>query len=235
MPGDGLGDQLLVTAAAVAVRRVEKIDAELARPPDRRDARLRIGLAIERRHRRAAEPDRRYLQCPKPAPLHIPPPQMPARQYDRAQPTPTGRADMPRYQQVDETKLDDAQRRVWNECKSGPRGSVPPPVHVWLKSPGLADHAHKLGAHVRFGTAFSPRLTEIAILVTARYWTAQFEWAAHARLARQAGVAQEVIDAIAERRPPVFSDPDEQLVYDFCSTFYRDHAVDQAVFERVKQ
>src|SRR6266481_7560295 len=81
-----------------------------------------------------------------------------------------GRADMPRYQQQDETKLDDAQRRVWNECKSGPRGSVPPPVHVWLKSPGLADHAHKLGAHVRFGTGFSQKLTEIAILVTARYW-----------------------------------------------------------------
>jgi 4-carboxymuconolactone decarboxylase len=59
---------------------------------------------------------------------------------------------MPRYQQQDEDKLDDAQRRIWNECKAGPRGSVPPPVHVWLKSPGLADHAHKLGAHVRFGT-----------------------------------------------------------------------------------
>ena len=58
---------------------------------------------------------------------------------------------MPRYQQQDETQLNDAQRRVWNECKSGPRGSVPPPVHVWLKSPGLADHAHKLGAHVRLG------------------------------------------------------------------------------------
>jgi 4-carboxymuconolactone decarboxylase len=52
---------------------------------------------------------------------------------------------------------------------------------------------------------------------------------------RQAGITQEVIDAIAERRPPVLSDPDEQLVYDFCSTFYRDHAVDEAVFERVKQ
>ena len=49
---------------------------------------------------------------------------------------------MPRYQQVDESQLDDAQRRVWNACKAGPRGSVPPPVHVWLKSPGLADHAH---------------------------------------------------------------------------------------------
>ena len=57
--------------------------------------------------------------------------------------------------------------------------------------------------------------------MTARYWTAQFEWQAHARLARQASLGQEVIDAIAERRTPIFSDPDEQLVYDFCNTFYR--------------
>jgi alkylhydroperoxidase family enzyme len=102
--------------------------------------------------------------------------------------------------QLEETQLDDAQRRVFNDCKAGPRGSVPPPVHVWLKSPNLADNAHKLGAHVRFGTDFSQKLTEIAILMTARYWTAQFEWAAHVRLAQQAGVSQDVIDAIAERR-----------------------------------
>ena len=122
---------------------------------------------------------------------------------------------MPRYQQIEESQLDDAQRRVFNECKAGPRGSVPPPVHVWLKSPNLADNAHKLGAHVRFGTQFTPKQTEIAILMTARYWTAQFEWAAHVRLAQQAGLSQEVIDAIAERNTPKFADPDDQLVYDF--------------------
>jgi len=140
---------------------------------------------------------------------------------------------MPRYQPIDESRLDEAQRRVWNECKAGPRGAVPPPVHVWLKSPGLADPAHKLGAHVRFATGFSPKLTEIAILVTARYWTAQFEWQAHVRLAREAGLSQAVIDAIAERRTPPFADPDEQLVYDFCHAFYRDHRVDDATYERI--
>jgi 4-carboxymuconolactone decarboxylase len=76
---------------------------------------------------------------------------------------------MPRYEQLDESRLDETQRRIWNDCKAGPRGAVPPPVHVWLKSPGLADNAHRLGAHVRFGTDFSQKLTEIAILMTARY------------------------------------------------------------------
>jgi 4-carboxymuconolactone decarboxylase len=140
---------------------------------------------------------------------------------------------MPRYQQLEESQLDDRQRRIWDDCKAGPRGSVPPPVHVWLKSPGLADNAHKLGAHVRFGTQFSQKLTEIAILMTARYWTAQFEWAAHVRLARNAGVSQEAIDAIAERKTPHFTDPDEQLVYDFCRDYYDDHRVDDTTYERV--
>jgi 4-carboxymuconolactone decarboxylase len=142
---------------------------------------------------------------------------------------------MTRYRELERGELDEAQRRVWDDVVAGPRHAVPPPAHVWLNNPGLADHAHKLGAHVRFGTDFSPRLTEIAILVTARYWTAQFEWQAHARLARQAGLAEEVIAAIAERRTPVFTDPDEQLVYDFCSTFYRNHGVDDGFFEKVKQ
>jgi len=142
---------------------------------------------------------------------------------------------MTRYRELKREELNEAQRRVWDDVVAGPRHAVPPPAHVWLNSPGLADHAHKLGAHVRFGTDFSPRLTEIAILVTARYWTAQFEWQAHARLARQAGLAEEVIAAIAERRTPVFTDPDEQLVYDFCSTFYRNHGVDDRLFEKVRQ
>lgn len=142
---------------------------------------------------------------------------------------------MPRYQEQDESKFDDAQRRVWNECKAGPRGSVPPPVHVWLKSPGLADHAHQLGAHVRFGTGFTPKQTEIAILMTARYWTAQFEWTAHVRLGLKAGLTQDQIDAIGERRTPSFSDPDDQLVYDFCRDYYDDHRVDDATLARVEK
>src|SRR4029078_4301900 len=110
-----------------------------------------------------------------------------------------GRLPMPRYQELGEGQMDDAQRRVFNDCKAGPRGAVPPPVPVWLRRRGLADTAHKLGAHVRFGTQFTPRQTEIAILMTARYWTAQFEWAAHVRLARDAGLAHGVIRASAER------------------------------------
>ena len=140
---------------------------------------------------------------------------------------------MARYRQLQDSDLNPAQRRIFDECKAGPRGSVPPPMHVWLKSPGLADHAHKLGAHVRFGTPFTPKQTEIAILVTARYWTAQFEWTAHVRLGLQAGLSQDQIDAIAERREPHFPEADDRIVYDFAHTYFRDHRVDDATVGRV--
>jgi len=140
---------------------------------------------------------------------------------------------MPRYEQQDPATLNAEQKRVWDACSAGPRGAVPPPVHVWLKSPGLADHAHQLGAHVRFATPFTPRQTEIAILCTARYWTAQFEWAAHVRLGLQAGLTQAQIDAIAERRTPEFDDPDDRLVYEFAHGYYENHRVDDATYERV--
>ena len=52
-------------------------------------------------------------------------------------------------------------------------------------------------------------------------------------LAREAGLSQDVIDAIAERRTPSFSDPDEQLVYDFCRDYYDDHRVNDATYDRV--
>jgi 4-carboxymuconolactone decarboxylase len=144
------------------------------------------------------------------------------------------RAGMPRYRVKEESELNSEQRRVYNDCKAGPRGAVPPPVHVWLDSPGLADHAHKLGGHVRFATQLTNKQTEIAILCTARYWTAQFEWAAHVRLGLQAGLTQEQIDAIAERRTPQFDDADDRLVYEFAHSYYQNHRVSDDIYERVR-
>ena len=115
---------------------------------------------------------------------------------------------MPRYEQLDESRLDDAQRRIWDACKAGPRGSVPPPVHVWLKSPGLADHAHQLGAHVRFGTGFlaeadRDRDPDDGALLD----RAVRMGGACAALAQNAGISQDVIDAIGERKTPASTIP----------------------------
>ena len=139
---------------------------------------------------------------------------------------------MTRYRNLDPAALDADQQRVWQEIASGPRGNVPPPLQVWLRSPQLAENAQRLGAFCRYGTSLEPRLSELAILVTARHWTAHYEWYAHEKFARKAGIEDAVIAAIAARRTPDFAREDERVLYDFCHVFYRDHRVDDATYAR---
>jgi 4-carboxymuconolactone decarboxylase len=139
---------------------------------------------------------------------------------------------MTRYKETEPADLDEAQQRVWRDIAAGPRGSVPPPLQIWLKSPALAEHAQRLGAFARFGTSLPPRLSELAILMTARHWTAQFEWYHHEVFARKAGLDPDIIAAIADRRIPSFANADEQAVHDFCSVFYRTHSVDDTTYAK---
>jgi 4-carboxymuconolactone decarboxylase len=75
--------------------------------------------------------------------------------------------------------MTDAQRTVYDATVAGRRGRVPAPVLAWLHSPELASRAQRLGEFVRDETTLNPRLSELAILVVARHWTSQYEWAAH--------------------------------------------------------
>src|SRR5580704_3287884 len=139
---------------------------------------------------------------------------------------------MTRYQDLDPAALDETQQRIWREIASGPRGNVPPPLQIWLKSPALAENAQRLGAFARYGTSLPARLSELAILMTARHYTAHYEWHHHEVFARKAGLAPDIIAAIAARKPPNFVHDDERVVYDFASVFYRTHAVDDATYAR---
>src|SRR5476649_1679360 len=122
---------------------------------------------------------------------------------------------MPRIAMPDIAAMSDEQRAVHDEAVAGPRGRVPAPMRAWLQSPQLASRAQHLGAFVRYGTSRPPRLSELAILVTARYWTSQFEWYAHKTEALKAGLDPAIIDAIAQRDVPYFVHDDERLVYEF--------------------
>jgi 4-carboxymuconolactone decarboxylase len=132
---------------------------------------------------------------------------------------------MSRLPDLDPDKLTDAQRRVYEDITAGPRGGVRGPFPAWLHSPELADCGQKFGAFLRFNTSLEPRLSEIAILVIGRAWSAQYEWYAHARLAAKAGIDQAVIDAIAERRQPDFARDDEAVVYAYCKELQDTHFV----------
>lgn len=113
------------------------------------------------------------------------------------------------------------QRRVHDEIVAGPRGGIRGPFNAFLRSPGMADHAQKLGAFIRYESTLPGKLRELAILVTARHWGAQYEWYAHAKIAREEGLNDAIIDAIAGRERPVFDEPAEETVHDFCADLLR--------------
>jgi 4-carboxymuconolactone decarboxylase len=129
-------------------------------------------------------------------------------------------------------EMNEEQRRVYEETVAGRRGRIPAPLIAWLESPVLADRAQRLGEFVRYETSLPPRLSELAILVIARYWTAQFEWTAHKAEALNAGLDPEIIDDIANRRPPRFKNADEPVVYDFSATLNQAHAVSDELYDR---
>jgi 4-carboxymuconolactone decarboxylase len=142
---------------------------------------------------------------------------------------------MSRLGKLDPARLAPEQRKIYDDIVSGPRGSIGGPFAPWLRSPILADRAQKLGEFCRFNTSLPKRLSELAILVTARYWKAQFEWYAHEKMAREGGLAQPIIDAIRLRLPPPGMQADEKVVYDFASEAFALHYVSDDTYARAME
>ncbi|MSQ26325.1 MAG: hypothetical protein EXR49_08710 [Dehalococcoidia bacterium] len=126
--------------------------------------------------------------------------------------------------------LTPAQTETWDELMAS-RGHVIGPFEVLLHAPELCKQVGRLGALVRFSGGLPKPLLEVAILTTARSQDAQFEWAAHAALARKAGVGEGTIAAIRERTAPAGLSPDEALVFRYVDELLRTKRVSQAAFD----
>jgi 4-carboxymuconolactone decarboxylase len=122
------------------------------------------------------------------------------------------------------------QREAADEVIRGPRGALVSPFVPLLRSPEVMTHAQRMGEYLRYRSAVGLRLSELAILVTARHWSQQVEWAIHAPIALQAGLEQETIDAIAEGRAPQSMPADDALVYGFCHELHQNKGIADATW-----
>lgn len=139
--------------------------------------------------------------------------------------------DTERFPPLPEEAMSARQRAVRDAILGGPRGSLRGPFRALLRSPDLADRVQRLGEYVRFGGALPAKLTELAILLTARRWTAQFEWYAHRRLALAAGLSPAVADRIAEGARPEGMSTDEALVHDAARALLDEGQLSDALFD----
>ena len=123
------------------------------------------------------------------------------------------------------------QKQTYDESIAGKRGAPPAPMMAWLNSPEMARHATRLGEQLRFNTIFPAKLSEIAILVTARHWTAHYEWYAHKRLALKGGMDPKIIEDIRDRRTPSFDDPKGAMIYDVAKSLHEGHGLAQPLYD----
>lgn len=141
----------------------------------------------------------------------------------------------PRFPAIASQDMTPRQRDVVANISSGPRGGVKGPFLALLHHPELADRVQQLGEHLRFGTDLPPELVELAILVTARHWSCQYEWHAHRRIAlASTSLAESAIDAIAADTMPGGLSAPLQEVYDFCIQVHRDGEPGEAAYEAVE-
>lgn len=128
---------------------------------------------------------------------------------------------------------DDDQRAVWDRVVAGPRGRVIGPLRAAIHAPVLAGAWSSLGEALRFGTSLGKRLSELAIIVTGRRWSAQVEWFVHAQAAADAGLEPDVIAAIRDGLAPHFTQADDALIYDYARLLLRDGDVPADLHARV--
>ena len=135
-----------------------------------------------------------------------------------------------RLRPIPPEQLTEAQRRAAQAVIEGPRGALYGPFVPLLRSPELLENAQRMGEYLRYRSAIGIRLSELAILVTARQWNQQVEWAIHAPIAAQVGIPPAVINAIAQRRRPEGMLVDESVVHDFCIELHQNKRVSDRTY-----
>ena len=126
------------------------------------------------------------------------------------------------------------QQDLYQRKMVGPWADLRGPFNALMRSPATADKALDLGNHIRHGNSLPDRLVELAILVTGRHWSAQYEWWAHYKRARQAGLPMQIADAIAVGQRPTGMQPDEAAVYDFSTELQQTMQVSDANYAKAK-
>ncbi len=127
---------------------------------------------------------------------------------------------MSRLPELRRDDLDPPAQDVWDKIV-GTRGhelvtdsgGLAGPFNAFLHAPDIGRRLTSLGAALRFGTSIERRLTEVVIITVGSRWKAEFEWWAHARMAREHGVPDAAVDAIGRGEEPAFEADDEQAVY----------------------
>ena len=145
---------------------------------------------------------------------------------------------MSRLPELRHDQLSPDGRAVWDAIVGSrgsrletPAGGLAGPFNAFVHAPDVGRGLTGLGASLRFGTSIERRLTEVAIITVGARWQAEFEWWAHAAMAREHGVAGAVVDAIGRGEDPPFEADDERAVYAVARQLSHSGRLDQEAYD----
>jgi 4-carboxymuconolactone decarboxylase len=147
---------------------------------------------------------------------------------------PLSAAAQERYPAPTAAQLHPEQKAYIEKLQKPPRSNTTalqnPPYKVYMRSPELAAKLEAVSDYVRWGAGQPPRLTELAIMLTARQWSSDWIWRAHYRLAVRGGLDPSVGADIAAGKRPEKMQADETILYNYAMEMYRDKAVSDATY-----
>ena len=129
----------------------------------------------------------------------------------------------------------DDQKKAAEDFVAARKVPVFGPFEPLMHSPQVMSQARSMGDYLRYNSAVGNTLSELAILITAREWSQDYEWYVHHPIALKMGVKPEIAAAIAEGRRPVGMSEDEEIVYDFSTELHRNKRVSDRTFERAEK
>jgi 4-carboxymuconolactone decarboxylase len=137
-----------------------------------------------------------------------------------------------RMPEIPPDKLTEAQKKAAEEFAAGRGTPVFGPFVPLLRSPEVMLRAKAMGDYLRFKNSLPAKLSEFAILITARQWTQQYEWDVHYPIALKAGLSADIAKAVADGRRPEKMPADEELVYDFLTELHHTKSISDATCAR---
>ena len=151
---------------------------------------------------------------------------------------------MSRIPAITREQFTEVQQRLFDTITRGRRGEgsnveafltseggLRGPFNSFMYSPAIGHMAQQLGVAVRYETSIPPRSRELAILIVAAEWKAEYEWWAHAKIARKEGLPDHIIESVRCTEQPDFSDPTESAVYRFVRELIKSRRVSDALYE----
>ncbi len=139
-----------------------------------------------------------------------------------------------RFKPLKYDEMTPEQKIMIDHLLAGERGGANGPFNVLLRSPEVGDLAAQFGGAMRFRTGLPKDVSEVIIIMTGRYWMAQYEWNSHKAAALQNGVSPAIVDAIATGKRPAGMSPDMELAYNLVDELLTTHQVTDATFNAAR-